>query len=112
MSTTYAEAIKAFQSISTADAEKHLALEELTIIYVGRESCPYCRRFADKLSKLASKITAPIYYIDSTADPDIEAFREEYRIVTVPGFIVNKDGELDVRCDSSMPDEEILAMIQ
>lgn len=112
MPTTYTEAIKAFHPISTSDAEKHLALEELTIIYVGRESCPYCRKFAEKLSKLAPKINAPIYYIDSTAEPDIDAFREEYRIVTVPGFIVNKEGELAVRCDSSMPEEEILAMVQ
>lgn len=112
MSNAYSEAIKAFHPISTADAEKHLALEELTIIYIGRENCPYCRKFVDKLSKLAPKIAAPIYYIDSIADPNIEAFREEYRIVTVPGFIVNKEGELDVRCDSSMPEEEILAMVQ
>ena len=42
----------------------------------------------------------------------IASFREKYNIVTVPGFIVNKNGDIEVRCDSSTPEDEILEMIK
>ena len=47
----------------------------------------------------------------SFSDNNLKAFREKYNIVTVPGFIVNKSGKIEVKCDSSTPEDEILKMI-
>ena len=46
-------------------------------------------------------------YIDQ-----IKSFREKYNIVTVPGFIVSKNREIEVRCDSSITEDEILDLLK
>lgn len=108
----YKEDVKSFVKILSKKADEILSNENLAIVYIGRETCPYCRKFAKKLSGLSSEIDTTIYYVDSanSSDDEILSFRDKYSIVTVPGFIVSKNGEIDVRCDSSMPEEEILKM--
>lgn len=109
---TYSKDIQAFNKVSASEAKRLLAAEDLTVVYIGRASCPYCQKFAKKLSKLSTELSTTIYYVDSSnaSDADIEAFREEFNVVTVPGFIVGKSGTTTTRCDSSMPEIEILGM--
>ena len=111
---TYQEDIKRFNKISSAEAKQLLTAEGLAVIYIGRGTCPYCRKFAKKLSSIVPKMDTTIYYVDSSnvSDTEIDSFREQYDIVTVPGFIVNKNGKITVRCDSSTPESELLSMIK
>ena len=98
----------------TVASVKLLSSEKLTVVYIGRETCPYCRKFAKKLGNLYNKLNTTIHYInsDNFSDNEISSFREKYHIVTVPGFIVSKNGEWETRCDSSMSEDEILTMIK
>ena len=53
---------------------------------------------------------AHIYFINSEEPSQLEAlqdFRSRYEIPTVPGFVHVKNGQIKVRCDSSMTEEEI-----
>jgi len=111
---TYLEDTKSFNKIDVLKAKELLTTKNLVVIYIGRETCPFCRKFAKTLSQIVSEINTPIYYIDSSDvfDTDISDFREQYNVVTVPGFVVSKNGEVTVRCDSSTPKSELLAMIQ
>ena len=111
---TYEEDIELFEKVLSTEADQLLSTEELAIVYIGRATCPFCRKFAKKLSGLTSEINSTIYYVESDnySDDEINSFREKYNIVTVPGFIVSKNGEVEVRCDSSTPEEEILDMIK
>lgn len=111
---TYKEDISLFTKVISEEADKLLSNENLAVVYIGRETCPYCRKFAKKLSGLVNEINTTIYYVDSNnpSDNEIASFREKYNIVTVPGFIVNKNGDIEVRCDSSTPEDEILEMIK
>lgn len=111
---TYEEDIKIFKKILSKQADELLSTEEVAVIYIGRGTCPYCRKFAKKLSAVSHKINTVTYYIDSEdfSDDGIASFRQKYNIPTVPGFIVTKHGEIDVRCDSSIPEDEILNMIK
>ncbi|MEN8075843.1 thioredoxin domain-containing protein [Clostridioides difficile] len=111
---TYKEDISLFKEVFSEEADKLLSNENLAVVYIGRETCPYCRKFAKKLSGLVNEINTTIYYVDSNnpSDNEIASFREKYNIVTVPGFIVNKNGDIEVRCDSSTPEDEILEMIK
>ena len=111
---SYKEDVSLFTKILSEEADKLLFNEDLAVIYIGRETCPYCRKFAKKLSGLVGKINTTIYYVDSNnlSDSELSSFREKYNIVTVPGFIVGKNGEIQVRCDSSTPEDEVLAMIK
>ena len=51
---------------------------------------------------------AHIYFINSEEASELDklqAFRSEYSIPTVPGFVHVQDGQVAVRCDSSMTAE-------
>ncbi|MGL5616429.1 MAG: thioredoxin domain-containing protein [Sarcina sp.] len=110
---TYEEDIVSFKKVSASEADTLLSEKDLAVVYIGRESCPFCRKFAKKLAGLSDKILTTIYYVDSDnySDDNINEFRNKYSINTVPGFIVSKENEVTVRCDSGTPEEEILAMI-
>ena len=110
---TYEEDVKSFKKIFSTEAGQLLS-NELAIVYIGRATCPFCRKFARKLSGLTNEINQAIYYIesDNALDKEINSFREKYNILTVPGFIVSHNGQVEVRCDSSTPEAEILAMIK
>ncbi len=111
---TYKENIKSFKIVESKDADKLLESENLSVVYIGRETCPFCRKFAKKLSSLTNKINTDIYYVnsDNLSDNEVKSFREKYNVLTVPGFIVSKNKEVKVRCDSSTPEDEILNMIK
>ncbi len=111
---TYDEDIKLFKKVLSTEANQLLSSDALTIVYMGRRTCPFCRKFAKKLSGLAHQINSSIYYVesDNPSDTGIDSFRETYNIVTVPGFIVSKNGEIAVRCDSSLPENQLLDMLK
>ena len=111
---TYQEDIKQFTPILSIEAKQLLTNDNLAVVYIGRETCPFCRKFAKKLSGLVPEVNTTIYYVDSNnmQDTEIDNFREQYDIITVPGFIVSKNGEVTVLCDSSMPEDEILNMVK
>ena len=111
---SYEEDVKLFKKVTSIDAEELLSNEDLAVTYIGRGTCPFCRKFAKKLSSLTNKINTTIYYVDSDdfSDDSINSFREKYNIVTVPGFIVRKNREIEVRCDSSLTEDEILDLLK
>lgn len=111
---TYKENVSLFEKVPSTKADKLLSNEDLSIVYIGRGTCPFCRKFAKKLSGLSTKIDKPIYYVDSEnlSDNEIKSFRDKYNIVTVPGFIVSKNKDIYIRCDSSTPEDEILNMLK
>ena len=111
---TYKENIKSFKKVLSSEADKLLSNENLATVYIGRETCPFCRKFAKTLGSLTDKLNTTIYYVDSAdfSDDKINSFRSKYNVVTVPGFIVSKNGQIDVRCDSSTPENEIINMLK
>lgn len=100
----------AFTPITVADAKEAIASKEKIILFVGRPTCPYCRRFEPKLTNVAAKTGAQVHFINSE-DPsqleEIQAFRNRYGIATVPGLFVAENGAAKVVCDSSLSEEDI-----
>lgn len=114
MSTTYADNVAGFEKIDSAKAQQLVKGDGEAVIYIGKEECPYCRKFVVKLDKVAKETGAHIYHVNSVEESDLEgiaAFRKEYDIPTVPGFIYKNGETLRVKCDSSMPEEEIKAFM-
>lgn len=69
-----------------------LAPEDLTdlskdaLLYFGRVTCPWCRRFSRQLAKIDQKI----YYInteDTDIQPQLQTLRQQYDVPTVPTLI-------------------------
>lgn len=110
---TYQENVSLFKQINSDKAEKLINGEGKTVVFIGKETCPYCIKFVKKLGSLVNDIDVPIYYVNSinSEDTNLSSFRNKYNIATVPGFIVSKNKDLKVRCDSSLPENEILELI-
>ncbi|QGG47563.1 thiol reductase thioredoxin [Heliorestis convoluta] len=110
MITTYEENVASFDQIDSAKAQELVKGDGEAVIYIGRAVCPYCQIFIKKLKKVAEETDTHVYYINSAEESDMEgitAFRNEYDIPTVPGFIFTNGDTLNVKCDSSMSEEEI-----
>ena len=76
--------------------------KQIRFVYVGRETCPYCREFAPKLRKAARSINATIYYIDTENKTDeLAKFAEQYHIDSIPTLLVFKDGQLQETLSNS-----------
>lgn len=113
---TYLEQVKIFTETTPAEADQLLEAKEGNIVFIGRETCPYCRRFVGKLSKLAEEHKLQVHYVHSK-HPDytdeIETLREKYDVPTVPGLLYSSESAgLVVKCDSSLEPEEILEIIE
>lgn len=114
MVANYDELVAAFEKIDAAQAQQLVQGEDEAIIYIGKAVCPYCQRFVPKLKKVAEETGAHIYHVNSVEKSDMDgitAFRQEYDIPTVPGFIYSKGGSVKVKCDSSMSEEDIKAFM-
>lgn len=111
----YLEEASIFEPITVDEAEVLLSGSDRAVLYIGRESCPYCRRFVTKLSSVARKHNIIIHYLHAqfpTANlAKIQTLRNNYRVPTVPGLLVVSENGVNVRCDSSMSEDEIRAFI-
>ena len=91
-------------------ARQAIANKENATFFIGRKTCPYCRKFATTLASVVAETQAYIFFINSEEPSELEelqAFRSEYGIPTVPGFLHTENSQVAVRCDSSMTAEEI-----
>lgn len=110
MMTTYEENVAGFEKIDSEKAQALVKGDAEAVLYVGKSVCPYCQLFVGKLKKVAEETNTTIYYVNSVESSDmkgITAFRNEYNIPTVPGFIYTNGDTVNVKCDSSMSEEEI-----
>ena len=108
----FLENIKDLEVTTVARAQEALDKKETATFFIGRETCPYCRKFAGTLAGVVAETKAHIYFINSEEASELDklqAFRSEYSIPTVPGFVHVQDGQVAVRCDSSMTADDIKA---
>ena len=91
----YAEAVKSYQELSIDQVENKLANKDSFFLYVGRESCQYCRAFVPKLSQTVEQTQQTVYYLDSEEDPtgQLEQFLKASGIETVPSLLYIEGGK-------------------
>lgn len=112
----YQKEVQVFEKITPAEADELLEARTGKIVYIGFDSCPYCRKFVHTLSPLAEEKGLSVYYVDAK-DADhseaIQEFRGKYTVKTVPGLLYSsKMTELIVKTDSSLTASEILTIIE
>lgn len=106
----FQEDIKDLLPIQAEQAQALIDQGQTATFFVGRATCPYCRRFATKLAKVVAETKAKVYFINSEEAGQanqLADFRARHTIPTVPGFLHAANGDVTVRCDSSMTEEEI-----
>lgn len=113
---TFLEQVRAFTEVTPEAADELLTVKEGNIVFIGRETCPYSRRFAETLTDLVKEYNLDINFLHSKKpdyEDEIQEFRDKYDVPTVPGFLYSSESAgILVKCDSSMNAEEILEMIE
>ncbi|MGT2964245.1 conjugal transfer protein TraF [Streptococcus acidominimus] len=105
---SFQELVQDFTSISVEETERLLSQGENVILFLGRATCPYCQRFVPKLHSVTQANGLTVYFIDSSnPDPQLQAFRQRYQAATVPALLFASANGVQVRCDSSMTEDEI-----
>ena len=95
--TEYVQATRHFVELDNTRIQENMKnlKRQLHFVYIGRETCPYCREFAPKLKEASRSINATIYYIDTENKTDeLAKFAEQYHIDSIPTLLVFKDGQL------------------
>lgn len=84
----YSEAIEYLTEISLDDVNTKMKKDDSFILYIGRESCPYCRKFAPKLARAAFQSKKTVYYLNSESKDkkQITEFARQHGIQTVPNL--------------------------
>ena len=114
MSQEFFEAVEKFEKKSIKEVESLISNGEEVVLFIGRPTCPYCRRFAPKMNEARQALNKPAIFVNSedvTQLNEIQSFRQKYGIPTVPGLLVAKGGEARVVCDSSISVEDIIAFV-
>jgi len=96
------------------EVESLISSGEEVVLFIGRPTCPYCRRFAPKMNEARQALNKPAIFVNSedvTQLNDIQSFRQKYGIPTVPGLLVAKGGDVRVVCDSSISVEDIIEFV-
>ncbi len=99
-----------FVEVSPEEANRLIEQQAGNIVTVMRETCPFCRKFINKIHKLGQKHDLVINYLDSEGEDQegISQFREKYDLPTVPAVVYSSETAGTVtRCDSSLSVEDM-----
>ena len=102
--TEYMQATRHFVELDNSRIQENMKdlKRQLRFVYVGRETCPYCREFAPKLKQTAGSINATIYYINTeNKTEELAKFAEQYHIDSIPTLLIFKDGQLQETLSNS-----------
>lgn len=113
----FEEEIKDFQEITANVAQGFLEEDEAKLVFIGRPTCPFCRKYLPKLIQALGEDVSNTYYLNSeetATDDALSDFRFEVGAKTVPSLVyVGGDSKFkNLNADSSNSVAEIAQAIQ
>ena len=91
---SYKEAMTYVKKIPLSEVQEKINNKEDFILFIGRESCPYCQKFAPKLAVAIQKTNQTVYYLDNDSKErkEITSFAHDMNVKTVPNLSSFKKG--------------------
>jgi len=97
--TSYNDKISSLIKVSPNEYHEIQNQNQISFIYFGRESCPYCREFVNSLDLVLKEADSnfEIYYIDTEnrEEETLVKLRNELNIEFVPAFLRVGNGKTD-----------------
>lgn len=106
--------IKDFKQITAEEARELLDTKQGDLIFIGRPTCGYCRKFVTTLGPLAEKENWTVHYLQSDKEEDLEnvnALREELGVKTVPAFLYADNQGVHLKMDSSLTADQLVEFV-
>lgn len=97
--SSYQAAIENFKTISVAQIEEKNKAQEKFLVYVGRESCPHCAKFAPLMAQAVKEKGVEIYYLNSEgsgSNPVLGNYITSTGISGVPALVMYSNGTYSV----------------
>lgn len=97
----YREIIKDFKRVTPTEINNN-QLESDSLLYFGRESCPFCKEFVPVLKEALDYYSPPftVYYFDtenSQNNNEIQEIMKKYNVEGVPTSVyLKKDGSFEI----------------
>lgn len=102
----FEEKVKDFNEITANVAQEMLEDDEAKLLFIGRSTCPFCRKYLPKLIQALGNDVNNTYYLNSeqtVTDDALSDFRFEVGAKTVPSLVYfGGDGKFkNLNADSS-----------
>lgn len=102
----FEEKVKDFNEITANVAQEMLEDDEAKLLFIGRSTCPFCRKYLPKLIQALGDDVNDTYYLNSeqtVTDDALSDFRFEVGAKTVPSLVyVGGDSKFkNLNADSS-----------
>ncbi|WP_448979007.1 thioredoxin family protein [Neisseria sp.] len=107
----FAKHVAAFIPTTPDELLQLIDSQETAIVFLGKPSCSYCRRFVAKLSTVSLNKQLTIRFTDSSNKAALKDFREQHGIKTVPALLNISQGKIKFVCNSKLSEEEIEAFL-
>lgn len=92
---TYAELVSHFTEVKNPEDIESKSTDTDVIVYIGRETCPYCQIFVPKLYEAYNNTDTEIIYVDSDSPTEImQNFLQKNNIKYVPNLSIFRDGKV------------------
>src|SRR5690625_7297751 len=86
----YLDEAKSFIETTPKEADELLEAKEGNIVCIGRETCPYCRRFVRTLGPLSTEHNLKIHYAHAPLpeyEEENKERRDKYDVPTITGLL-------------------------
>ena len=93
----FTQDIKDLEVTTVERARQAIENKENATFFIGRKTCPYCRKFATTLASVVAETQAYIFFINSEEPSELEELQAFH----------TENSQVAVRCDSSMTADEI-----
>lgn len=92
----YDKYVSQFNLITVESIEERANNYQSTLVYIGRETCPYCVEFVPMLNRVSNKRKLDVFYLDTEEETEsIKLFREKHQIIYVPSLLyITQEGEI------------------
>lgn len=89
-------------SLQTSDWTEISHNNDVTLVYVGRESCSQCREFEAIFEPYLQENKLSVYYFDTDVNSTIkDEIIKKYNIIAVPSIVVLEEDDFYIIMDES-----------